>query len=947
MREPQEFPKEGTGLSPYGFGPFQLDQFLLRGVTTVPITPQSLAVLRVLVANAGRIVSKDELWAAVWKGRVVTDAAITVCIAELRKALGDAPHDPAYIATVHRRGYRFVGALRSPSSPGSRGAEAALVARRPLAGRAAEFEALRAEFNRASTGERRMVVISGGAGMGKTSLVQAFMAELAERLDGPATVGHCVEQHADGDAYLPLLEMLDEIRRGCLGEQCAALLAHEAPAWLRHLPGASAPLASPAVSRERMMLELAQFFEATARSRTSVLVIEDLHWADPSTLAWLDFIVRRDSSCRLLIVATRRDGDTQQSARMDRLVANLAVLDRMREVTLGPLPRSAVAAHLLTSVVIDDQGVLLPSAPDARIVDESASHAFVTNAVYNWSGGVPLFVSRALAHLLERRLHWRDCEATLGPALGPDLLGALAPLIDEQLKGLGPSELALLKLASVCGAHFDTATLIAVQGGEHEAIDAACMTLARTTGLILQAGSAVLPGGVVTSRYQFAHQLYQQVLYNCLPQGARTRLHRSVARAGHHLWRDRLHEMAIPLAWHFESGQLYGEAAELCLKAGQAALGRAANEEACGILRRGIALLEREDAGSNTTNLERELALRLLLGPASAAQLGSGHADARRNYLKARIVARRLGHTTGCFDAEFGLRGLALTRGALLLAHRHGTRLMEAAELADDPELELEARLACANTSFQMGHLDSADEHLQRAITLYQPTRDGQHVHRFGMDPAMFCRALSGITSALRGDATSAREAIASALDGECIRDHPYSLATAHNFAAWNAQLLDEPHRVRRHAAIAAELADRHGFRTALALARIRQGWARAQLGEVEQGVGEIVAGIELWERAGSVLGLPHFRVLLAECQLLHEETVQAEVSLNQAQSIIARTKERWIEAEVWRLRALAQSRERGDLAPEAVSHLRHAISVASRQGAALFARRAASVLSG
>src|SRR5258706_11584526 len=168
-----------------------------RGDERLDLAPKTFAVLRHLVEHPKHLVTKDELLAAAWGDTVVSEAAVTSCIRDLRRALDDSSHAPRYIQTVHRRGFRFIGPIGSPRlSPTSGNLKSVPRPERPvpqLVGRDAELTRLHAVFETALGGRRRVVFVTGEPGIGKTTLVEAFLAQLDPGAGLRIARGHCVE----------------------------------------------------------------------------------------------------------------------------------------------------------------------------------------------------------------------------------------------------------------------------------------------------------------------------------------------------------------------------------------------------------------------------------------------------------------------------------------------------------------------------------------------------------------------------------------------------------------------------------------------------------------------------------------------------------------------------------------------------------------------------------
>ena len=185
---------------------------LWRGQQQVKLAPKALSILDYLVARPGQLVTKDELFAAVWPEVVVSEGTLAECIREVRRALGETARAPRYVETVHRRGYRFIGKLTESAVAPSPPQRARLVV-----GREAELTQLQEWYARARDGQRQVVFVAGEAGMGKTTLVEACVEQL--QADGDCWVGHgqCIEQYGAGEAYMPVLEALGRLCRGPQG----------------------------------------------------------------------------------------------------------------------------------------------------------------------------------------------------------------------------------------------------------------------------------------------------------------------------------------------------------------------------------------------------------------------------------------------------------------------------------------------------------------------------------------------------------------------------------------------------------------------------------------------------------------------------------------------------------------------------------------------------------
>ena len=303
------------------FAPFRLDlanQQLWRGDDLIPLRPKLFDVLHHLLEQAGRLVTREELRAAGWSGTTVSESVLRGAIRELREILQDNPRPRA-----SSKPFRTAAIASSHRSPEPRAARAALLAR-PLAtapcrtetlliGRDADLARLHAWLDGAAQGTRQIVFVSGEPGIGKTTLVDAFLASAADGGDVRTVRGQCVEHYGSGEAYLPVLEALGQLCRLPDGAPAIALLGRYAPTWLAQMPGLVADAELDAVqrraqgaTRERMLRELAEALEALTADHTVVLALEDLHWSDYSTIDLISVLAQRRTPARLMVVGTYR-----------------------------------------------------------------------------------------------------------------------------------------------------------------------------------------------------------------------------------------------------------------------------------------------------------------------------------------------------------------------------------------------------------------------------------------------------------------------------------------------------------------------------------------------------------------------------------------------------------------------------------------------------------------
>src|SRR4030095_8732911 len=321
---------------PLSFPPFRLDPdnaCLWRGTKAIRLTPKAFAVLECLVECHGQLVTKEVLLDRVWPATAVGDAVLKVCVREIRKALRDRVSAPRFVATVHRRGYRFIAAVTdsepSPARDGASGRSAIGAEstggsryRSPahFVGRESVLDRLQRGIEAAWRGTRQIAFVTGEPGIGKTAVVEALLERGA--VDPRVWIAHgqCVETYGTAEPYLPVLDALGRLCREGGSDWLVTLLRKHAPTWLVQLPwlldrvdrdGLQRDLLG--ATRERMLREMAEAIEALTADAPLVLVLEDLHWSDTATLDLVSLLARRQQAARLLLIGTYRPVDVTVS----------------------------------------------------------------------------------------------------------------------------------------------------------------------------------------------------------------------------------------------------------------------------------------------------------------------------------------------------------------------------------------------------------------------------------------------------------------------------------------------------------------------------------------------------------------------------------------------------------------------------------------------------------
>jgi DNA-binding winged helix-turn-helix (wHTH) protein/tetratricopeptide (TPR) repeat protein len=700
------------------FHSFRLDTVnhcLWRGEERVSLTPKAFDVLRYLVEHADRLVTQDELLAALWPETYVNPEVIKKYILGIRKALGDRHDKPEFIETFPRRGYQFVAPVSEVISRAPSGEH--VNAPRKMVGREGAMAQLDAYLGQALNSQRRVVFITGEAGIGKTTLVDAFHQELANRPSVGIIRGQCVEGFGGKEAYYPVLEAIGQWVREAGGGHVVQTLAKQAPTWLIQFPSLTKAEQREALqkeihgaTRERMVREICEALESLTAQDPLVLVLEDLHWVDPSTLDFLSAVARRRGPAKLLLLGTYRPADLIISrSPLKALKQDLVLHNLGHEISLERLEEPDVVEYL-----------------DIHFADASFPDGFA-NLIYRHSGGNALFLVNILQDMVKTGLiepvngRWTLKVALEG--IKPRVPETLDQLIEAQFQQLSPEEQRILRSASVAGERFSVSAISTATESEPDAIEDGCERLAARLQFIKVAGINTLANGQISAHYEFRHSLYREVLYRRLSEANRSKLHLLLAQRLKSLCDTSEQEQATELALHFEGGRDYEEAIRYLVLAAKNAAGRFAYRDSIEILRHALELVPMVAAGNR---IDLEIQTLVQIGDTNYA---SGNmTDSAQAYERAASQA-----------AQAGL-GTAQVTALIRLVHPLGMtdvdRAVATIEQADrvsaslnDPILQARTQILASCTRLYYHTWRSQDAELYAAATqaIQRLSGDGQY----------------------------------------------------------------------------------------------------------------------------------------------------------------------------------------------------------------------------
>lgn len=879
----------------FRFGEFCLlpsEARLLKGGDAVALSPKAYDVLLCLCERAGGLVTKDELLDAVWGRRFISEGVVKNVVQELRQALGDNPKSPRFIETVHRRGYRFIGAMedareaKAPTWPGpaTPRESGAVVGRATVLGRLSEW------LGHSMGGQPMTVFLNGEPGIGKTTLVRRFVASLPSGV--LALEGGCVEQYGQAEPYLPVLEALDRLARHdradlveCLG-RCAPIWLAQLP-WLLEEPERSRLVdQTRAVTKDRMLREFGVFLQEWTVERPLLIVLEDLHWSDHATLDLIAYLARMGPRGRWMLLTSYRPVDVIVNEHpLREVLRGLRLHGLCQDLPLDLLPESAVADYLSWRF------------PGATFSGEAI------RAIHGRTEGLPLFLVRLADELVGRRPEAGEYSRTLVEQFLDAFPEGLRLLVEMQFERLSADGRRLLEAAAVCSRDFSADALAAAIDIDSQEAEAWCEDMVRSGNLLRRSETAGIAERPAARRYDFLHAYYQELAYQGIAPTRLAELHRRVGEWFEHVHAGRLGDLAAELALHFEMGRQYGKAIEYLGLAAENAERRHASHEVIRLLSHAIQLLE----GFVPPDQKSPQAhLALLARLATAIQTTQGFASPELEPIYRQIAGGEF--EPDCSDQVlpllWGAWGFYCARGRFDEAAAQVAQIEDAVARGGDPVWLIGSHAAMGGVHWHRGEFDQARRHLETGLSLYGAETRPELYPVFTQDPDVLSRFFLGMVYAMQGEPEKARRTVDVALDrGRALR-HPFTEA----FALWAdcmlSQLLGEQERVLALAGHMHRMADEHGFTMLLAMADIFRGWAEAGPGHGEESLGLIQNGLDLLTGTGARMWLSYFLSLQADACRASGRTDACLRALDLADAVIEEHGERFFTAEIRRQRA-------------------------------------------
>jgi DNA-binding winged helix-turn-helix (wHTH) protein/tetratricopeptide (TPR) repeat protein len=703
------------------FGPFRFDvgeERLFREGKEIKLRRKPFAILRYLTAHPQRLVTQEELVDAVWGKIAMSESLLRTHVSDVRRTLGDGA-----VETVMGRGYRFLFAVET-EKPELKPRPAKHLATHPtspnLVGRSTEIDTLGQAFEAALDQKRQLVFVTGDPGIGKTTLVDAFLADVAAPKGALIAGGSCVEHLGAAEAYLPVLAALSALCRDARDRSVIDLLARHAPTWLAQMPGSvgdeeleALALRIQGASQARMLRELADALDVVATERPLVLVLEDVQWADASTIDLLAILGARRELARVLVVATYRPAELTKRDGLARVIAELRARKQATAVNLETWSEAAMSDYLTRRFQV------------ARFPEDLA------RCIQQMTGGNPLFAV-AFVDDLESRGIIRPAESAWElTARVADVANrrpdTVRQLIDIQLDRLKANEQRILEAASLIGVQFAVGAVALALDLPGDEIDSVCEELANDRRLLRFVTSEPWPDGSIQSRYAFLHALYRDTALGRVSSVTKRSWHRRIADGLEAAYGTSVETVAPELANHYDEAQVVAKAVPYYGLAGERAMRRFGRVEALAQFSRARALMTTLPASEESDRTK--LAVLNQMGPAIIALHGLQDAQLEHIFAQTAELARKVRDERGLLRALLGLQRCHFLRGQLAEVERYESEVAEVVARLGDPTSAAIATVVSSTARLFRGQLAAVERPLTEAsAVLYAAEGDVERV---------------------------------------------------------------------------------------------------------------------------------------------------------------------------------------------------------------------------
>jgi predicted ATPase/class 3 adenylate cyclase len=786
-------------------------------------------------------------------------------------------------------------------------------------GRADERALLGAKLVAALEGRGGVVCIHGDAGIGKSRLVRFVLDSMQDSRGITPWELQCSPYNTQSPLF-PTVEALQRrvfptgrpkdagaqwnelkryVERNLPQYEDASVLFAELLTIA--LPSEQTALALTRERRKQLTHQL--FLDLTfagSQNGASILLIEDIHWADPSTLELLTYLIEQAERRPLMVLLTYRP----------EFVPAWGHRSHVLDLSLTRLPKSEAME------LVQRCSGATPLAADLmrRVVEKT--------------DGVPLYLEEFTRAVIASGVGVGGTSVT--PNLG--IPATLHDSLQSRLDRLGTAKVTA-QLASALGRDFNSELLEKIWSSNPESLE-------HDLGLLASAGFIEPRDNLNQGNYRFMHALIRDAAYESMLKSTRSELHRRIAETLERESPDRVAAQPELIAQHYTLGRRYETAVPFWLMAGRQALGRNAYTEAVAHLQSGLAALAQLPEGADRVRLE--LDLQLTLGPALIAAKGYASDDVGPTWMRARELCSVVDDVSRKIVMLFGLWTFHVVRANHAEAIALTEQMDAIAAATQSEEILLAAHLMRGISQFFVGKIDAALESLTQCVQLHDPVRHAAHAYQFGQDPGSVAWAYLSWLHWLKGNRRRALECEARALALARSIHHPFSLSFVLAFASWLRVYTGEPEACSVYLRETLELCTDQEIQVFLAHGLVIDGWSACEASPTQSSIEKLGAGLRQFRATGSRCFLPYWETLQALSYANAGDPMLADRMLASAFDAMQRSGERWSEPELHRVRGLFWANANPERAD---ASFRLAIDVARRQGANVWVVRAGASL--
>jgi class 3 adenylate cyclase/predicted ATPase len=752
-----------------------------------------------------------------------------------------------------------------------------------LIGREDELDFLLKRERLAWKGEGQIVLISGEPGIGKSRLVAALEERIADEPHRSLRY-QCSPHHANSVLYpfIAQLERAAGFKADDTSEErldkLEALLAIAAPHVHDTTPLFAALLSipvgdrypklppNPVQQRRRTFAAMLDQFSTLAHRTPILLIFEDAHWADATSLELIDLIVERVRQAPVLALFTLRP----------EFEPPWVGLPNVSTLALGRLERNNIE-----SIV-------------SQVAGGRALPAEVMNQIIAKTDGNPLFVEELTKTVLEGDILVKDADGyRLARPLPPLAIPTtLQDSLMARLDRLAPVK-EIGQIGAAIGREFSFSLIREVVGRDEQSLKHALAKLEQAE-LLFHRGEP--PDAI----YSFKHALVRDAAYESLLKSRRQQLHGQIACTMENKFPDIAMNQPEILAHHFAEAGLVQSAIDYWLKAGNLALGRSANA-AVDHLRQGLKLVP--SVANSMQRTKSELLLQTSLGNSLRATEGWSAESVKHAYTRALQLCKEGGLDEHTSPAVFGLWTWNFVGAVLGKAQALAERLLDISASVDNSVYKALAHEALGFTLFAQGKFTAAHAELERSIILCEDSKAAEYLDLSAQDPRVHVRLYDAMTLWLLGFPDQALRLCAEARYYADVSRQPFSEAIAQTISLRVHQLRGEIAVVASRADAAVKLCEEHEFVHYLAMAQILRGWARAKQDGFDEGVAEMQEGLKKERATGASLFESYTLGLLADACIKNGHYERAREFLGQVQlRHEEENTERFYSAEIYRL---------------------------------------------